>query len=356
MKRQGSEKRYYDDEEIYYEFEGKGKWKRIVLTIAFVVFGAFAFLFVVNNTDLLDKAQMITEGNEVSMDKDFATGLRLASLERYDEAIRYFEKVNFNKLSEADQDLVLMTYLYSGNEQKALDLKEEIDEKIISVLLENDDLEKLKELETDSELIKFEIAVLDNDYETIIELKDAKRLEIDARRANAIANAYYQLGQVDEALNFTAFMARGGVNMWVMDDKTIKAEDDGNMNSKGDENGISSLSKIMYFLFGAILTFIAYFIVLNRNNLKQAINEQKTKNKRFGTKKMKKHRKEKIKEETDEEVEKEEVVEEVIEEAGDDDYEEIEIIEYEDGTIEERKIRRKDKEFEEKYSYYYEDE
>src|SRR5690625_1352811 len=175
-----------DMEEIEYEFINKRKKRKLspVLLIILGVIGVFSlFVFTDFFDELIDKGGFtLNEDKEVAMDKDFATGLRLASLERYDEAISYFEKVKFSRLNEDDQQLVLMTYLYSGNEQKALDLNKEIDEEIINVLLKNNDLEKLKKLVTDSELIAFEIAVLDNDYATIIELKDAERLEKDSRR------------------------------------------------------------------------------------------------------------------------------------------------------------------------------
>lgn len=364
-KRRRSQKHYFDDEEVYYEFEGKKKGKILPTIIVLLVLSAFSLFFVANNTNLLDdifNRTVVSIGeSEVSMDKDFATGLRLASLERYDEAISYFEKVNFNKLSEADQELVLMTYLYSGNEQKALDLKAEIDEVIIKVLLENEDLEKLKELETDSNLIKFEIAILDNDYETIIALKDVERLEKDTRRANAIANAYYKLGNTEEAINYTAMMAHAGINMWETDNKVPMVETaDEKVIVENESSGF--LSSIMYFLFGAFIALFAHFVILNRNNLKEVVSTKKAKKKRSEKQKKEedkprrktRERKEKIieKEMDDEEYEdykkdEEEKIDDDVEddteyENNDEAYEEIEIIEYEDGTIEERKIKKKE--------------
>lgn len=369
MKRGKNDKQYFNDEEVFYEFEGKKKGKLLPTIIVLLVLSAFALFFLANNTNLLDnfldRAKTVTDSNEVSMDKDFATGLRLASLERYDEAISYFEKVNFNKLSEADQELVLMTYLYSGNEQKALDLKEEIDEEIINVLLENDDLEKLKELETDSKLIHFEIAVLDNDYERIIELKDAERLEKDTRRANAIANAYYQLGHIEEAINFTAMMAHAGVNMWKTDNKMSENIELTREEVVKDDNGKSMLlNVIILFLFVIFLAFIVRFLIINRNTIKEEINARKGKNKSFKGKKkkkkgkgksenrIKKTKKKKRINENDEQEENDEENED--KKTEDDENEKTDIDEHEDETLED--VSEKDENLDDKYSYYYEEE
>lgn len=246
----------------------------------FIIIASFGFFFLSNGTSFIDgllsKKDVVTSDGEVSLDKDFATGLRLASLERYDEAISYFEKVNFNKLSEADQELVLMTYLYSGNEQKALDLKEEIDEEIIRLLLENDDLEKLKELETESDLIKFEIAVLDSDYETIIELKDTPRLEIDERRANAIANAYYQLGELENAINYTALMASSGINMWQIE---TKAEGNKNVSENKTEEKEEIKTPILGVIFMLVIVLLIafgiYFVIINKETIKEELQRRK---------------------------------------------------------------------------------
>lgn len=256
----------------HYEYEGK-KGKALPTIIVSIVVLALAVFFLANKTDILDGiiggSEIVKDnGKEVAMDKDFAKGLRLASLERYDEAISYFEKVNFNRLNEDDQQLVLMTYLYSGNEQKALDLNKEVDEEIIRVFLKNDDLEKLKELETDSNLIAFEIAVLDNDYETIIELKDAERLEKDSRRANAIANAYYQLDQTEEAVNFTALMASSGVNMWEAEQKVINDNQQTlSPEETTKENKSSFLGVLLLFVFIIAFVFLIYLVIVNRKRI-----------------------------------------------------------------------------------------
>src|SRR5690625_1472611 len=111
------------DDEIYYEFEKK-RGKALPITIILIVVIGFVVFFLMNNKSLLDgvldgskeKEGTGIKETEAIVDKDFVTGLRLASIKRYDEAISYFEEMNFNKLSEADQFIVLQTYLNNDDE------------------------------------------------------------------------------------------------------------------------------------------------------------------------------------------------------------------------------------------------
>src|SRR5690625_308240 len=177
----------------------KNKKLPVSLIIIFtLIIGSFVY---VNKDIILDdffasgteenNEEFKIEENEVVINKNFEKGLRLSVLNRYDEAIPHFEKLNFNKLKKEDKEIILNVYI-ATNEikhlQKVLDLDDTKDADIVESLLNNDSLNKLKELETESELITFEIAVQENDYETIVDLKDD--VELDERRANAIANAY----------------------------------------------------------------------------------------------------------------------------------------------------------------------
>lgn len=204
------------NEEIEYEFVKKKKrfFPIIIILLLSVVIG-----LVVINKDLIINQFKRTGNNlvnetETIVNKDFMTGLRLVSMDRFDEAISYFDKLNFEKMSESDQEIILMTYLNNGDAEKVLELNPNFEDEIIKHYLKNGEMVKLKDLETDSKIIEFEIAILDNDYERIIELKDVEGLIKDYRRGNAIANAYYQIGETEEALNYTSLMVLDGINMW----------------------------------------------------------------------------------------------------------------------------------------------
>lgn len=200
--------------EIEYKFMKKKKkgWL-LPLVIVLLVTAGISYFFFFNDVEL----RLPTESSEVVesvVDDDFLVGLRLVAMERYDEAISYFDKIRFNKLDESDKEIVIHAYIMAGEEQKALDLNPESDVDVVKKLYRFDELEKLLELETESQLIEFEIAILKQDYEKIIDYKEVERLEFDERIANEIANAYYELGDKEEAVNFTSLMTFDGINVW----------------------------------------------------------------------------------------------------------------------------------------------
>lgn len=183
----------------------------IVISVALVIGFLFTmtdFKFseanvIANDLDAsLEENKDGTEKIIVSIDENLIMGLRAASIQKYGDAVEYFDKLNFDVLEKADRNSVLFTYLMSGNAQKALDHVPEFDKSIVGYYVAKNDLKPLLDLQTDSELITFEVASLNNDYEKIVELKSAERMEIDDRRAQLIADAYIALERVEDALDF----------------------------------------------------------------------------------------------------------------------------------------------------------
>lgn len=213
-----------------------------LITVLFVT-SIIAYIFVLNKDEILreflkdnfEKEEIVLENNQIALHKDFVMGLRLSSLGRYKEAIHYFEKLKYNRLTDEEKEILLHVYIEAKEINKALELDISKDADVVRRLLSLNDLEVLKDLNTKSELISFEIAVLDNDYEKIIELKSAERMEIDERRARAIANAYWQLGETEEALNFTSLMSHDGINMWQYEAKETDVYDKVNANIQSSE-------------------------------------------------------------------------------------------------------------------------
>lgn len=201
-------------EEIKYEYVKKKKRNWVLpLAIVLLVGLVFGYFFFVNDVEL-PKPTEEEQTTENNIDDNFVTGLRLAALERYGEAISYFDKVRYNKLDESDKEIVVYAYIMAGEEQRALDLNPESDVEVIKKLHRFNESKKLLELETESELIEFEVAILEQDYEKIIDYKNIERLELDARIANEISNAYYELGEKEEAVNFTSLMTFDDINVW----------------------------------------------------------------------------------------------------------------------------------------------
>lgn len=247
------------DEEIYYEYE-KPKRKTLPIIIILLVVLGIGGLFYLFNAGFLDfKDEQPIKENETIVAKNFVTGLRLAALGRYDEAIGHFEKLEFSDLTDDDKEIILNAYLKADKAQQALNLDPTFDEEIVKEYLKNGELEKLKELKTNSEIIAFEIAVLDNDYEKIIELKDASRMKKDARRANAIANAYFQLGQKQEAVQFTSLMVFDGINMWELNVNADISAKDVPSSSSTEPSSFSLFGLIVILLIMVGLGVLLYF-------------------------------------------------------------------------------------------------
>lgn len=208
------EKKDANKKEIEYQYvKRQRKGWLLPLVIVLMLIAGLVYFFFINDVEL-----PISTGNSTKVEDekhdDFLAGLRLTALERYEEAVSYFDKVSFNNLDENDKEIIIHAYIMAGKEQKALDLSPESDAEVIRKLLRFNELEKLLELETESELVAFEIAILEQDYEKIVEYKDVKGLVLDARIANEISNAYYQLGEKEEAVNFTSLMTFDDINVW----------------------------------------------------------------------------------------------------------------------------------------------
>lgn len=264
----------------------KSKIVPVVLVILAVLGAAGLFVFL-NNGSLKEKQLQLPSltKDEIIVEKNFATGLRLAALGKYNEAVSSFDKLDFNKLTDSDKEIVLHVYLKAGQAQRALDLEPSFDETIINEYVKKGQLEKLRELKTDSKKIAFEIAVLDNDYEKIIDLKD--EVKKDARRASAIANAYYQLGLKEEAVQFASLAVFDGINMWENKQQSHLSNEDSSQQVKtpSKESSGSFVSIVLLLIgmgLGAILFFIGQKtkkVVENKLSEKRERKKQKQKEK-----------------------------------------------------------------------------
>lgn len=171
--------------------------------------------------------------------------------------------------------------------QKVLDLDITKDVEVIKKLLDVNEMEHLKKLNTDSELITFEIAILENDYDKIIELKDAERMEIDERRANAIANAYFELENIQEAVNFTSLVAHDGINIWKENTSVNDEKEISNKVNTRDSKGFNyvaislGVAIMISLLFMFIFKLRDKFSVLNKSQKEKKYPEVKDKSKKY---------------------------------------------------------------------------
>jgi len=217
----------------------------IVLSVALV----FGFLYtmtdfkfgeanaVANNLDSLHEVNKDgTEKIVLPIDENLILGLRAAAIQKYGDAVKNFDKLDFGELEKADRNAVLFTYLMSGNAQKALDYVPEFDKSIVGYYVVKNDLKLLLDLQTESALITFEVAALNNDYEKVIEYQSAERMEMDDRRAYIIADAYIALGREDEALEFAKTIDDNSLHSYIKEKTDAKDMEEEKKENEAEES------------------------------------------------------------------------------------------------------------------------
>jgi|GEM_PF-3990508 len=130
----------------------------------------------------------------------FLEGLRQASLQDYQEAARAFEKVDYKKLSRTDQRIVLLSYLFSGQAPKALQLDPTFGEEVASYYSLVNKPDELLRIKSNHPAIQFEQANAKKDYKRVIELQN--KVTLDKQRRKTVITAYLELGQIAQAENF----------------------------------------------------------------------------------------------------------------------------------------------------------
>ncbi|MGE7885028.1 hypothetical protein [Bacillus sp. NPDC094077] len=166
-----------------------------VASIVLLVVAGLAFSDMKNS-----QAASANNVNSLEVNANLINGLRLSSVQKYQDAALEFDKVDYKKLGKEDKKAVLFTYLLSGKAQKAIDLEQDFAESVVSYYIAVDNLKKVKELKTKNPLINFEIAALDDKHEEVIKLKD--RVPLDGRREGIIVNSYLKLNKSEEAKKF----------------------------------------------------------------------------------------------------------------------------------------------------------
>lgn len=173
--------------------------------IAIAVISVISVLFIVINPfemSVLSFGEDINDEEVIDQEEQLVLALRSYSLKKYNEATLYFDEINYEALGEDDQDVMLLAYLFGDQPEKAIELEPRFDETVISYYKATHDMEKIRDLATkvESNAIEFEIAVSDNDYEKIIELKDDVKQKDS--RPEEIVNAYLKLNDVSGAKAF----------------------------------------------------------------------------------------------------------------------------------------------------------
>lgn len=188
------------------------KFKPVILIISAVLLLS-VLLFIGFNTISLENLPFLhstskgvgavidEENNDEQLHEEYLLkGLRSASIQNYNEAVKHFEYVDYNLLSNDDKEIFLLSHLFSDMAEYVLELEPDFDEVVASYYVAKENTKKLKELSNLSDVIKFELAILEEDHINIIELKDV--VNVEEEHEKPIVDAFLELSMIDEALEF----------------------------------------------------------------------------------------------------------------------------------------------------------
>lgn len=163
----------------------------LILGITAIVIGLSSFYFF--------QEYLFSSSNTLE-DENLKKGKELAAMQQFEEAVKYFNKINFNNLSKEDTQIILASYLSAKQPQKIIDLAPAFTKDIVDFYIKIDDLEAIKKLKPNHPIIQFEQAVINKDKKKIISLKD--KVPLDERRKYIIAFAFMTENDFSRALAF----------------------------------------------------------------------------------------------------------------------------------------------------------
>lgn len=183
-----------NNEHLEEKSENKRSFLKVVSIAGGVLCSVASIFFLV--LFLTGKTSPNTEG-EILLN-----GLRLASIQEYEQAVNEFQKLDYKNLEKQDKKAILFSYLYAGKAQKAIDLEPEFSEEVISYYVSTGNLEKIKEIDSQEPVIVFEQAFLKHDYQQIIELYEDSEINLNGRREEMVINSFLELQETEKALQF----------------------------------------------------------------------------------------------------------------------------------------------------------
>src|SRR5699024_2911623 len=154
--------------------------------LVFVVVFTFGLLFAINqgntsgesNNDV-STAENSNDALNLGEEDHLLAGIKASSRQNYEEATEHFDSVDFISLEKDDKEIVLLSYLYTDQVEKILELEPKFDEVVVSYYQAKENLSKIRQLQDLSDEFKFAIAVEDDDYNEIIELRKKVNLDED---------------------------------------------------------------------------------------------------------------------------------------------------------------------------------
>lgn len=181
--------------------------KGMLITIA-VVFVGIAFYIVgdfdeeksVEASEEEELAQEIRQQNEI-MDayRSYISG----SEEEIEYAYTKLDEIGYDNLQEEDKNILINWYMEQGQYTKAISVDENAAYTIGNHFFEEENgLASLQEIASsveENQVLSFDIALMQNQYQTMI---DNNNIKFDERRAKKIVESYIMTNQMEELENF----------------------------------------------------------------------------------------------------------------------------------------------------------
>lgn len=197
---------------------GKKKVKKVnkEVILAGIVAGIAIVLFGLSNA-----LEGTSEGNEdkvveeVQSTSEFFNGsqtdpstlvqaYRKAYDNRYSEAYTLLESIPKKEFSDQDIPLLLKVYDKTENMSELIDVVPSLATEAITYYIANDSLNQIKDLnekmETENPYIIFETAMLEQEYELALSVKD--QIDLNGRKESQIVEAYLNLQKGEDARDF----------------------------------------------------------------------------------------------------------------------------------------------------------
>ena len=162
--------------------------------------------------------------------ENFYNGLLSASLQNYEDATKYFDQfregAEAKKLDGKERTAIYFSYLLNRDYEKALETDPEGAEGVITFMQSKGEEDKIADLNSDEDAIKFEKAVQAQKWDEVINLKDKVKDKND--RQNAVVEALIRTDKLDEALSYVKSKNRKELKGKIKENEedTIKKSDE----------------------------------------------------------------------------------------------------------------------------------
>ncbi|KRT87127.1 MULTISPECIES: hypothetical protein [Bacillus] len=171
--------------------------------------------------------------------ENFYNGLLSASLQNYEDASKYFDQFRegsqSKELEGKEKTAIYFSYLLNRQYEKALEVDPEGAEGVITFMQSKEEIDKIADINSDNDAIKFEKAVLAQQWDEVINLKDKVKDKPD--RQNAVVEALIRTDKLDDAISYVKSKNRKDLK-----DKMKKIEED--VIEKSDEKEKDKKKKI----------------------------------------------------------------------------------------------------------------